>query len=105
MVMSFARFWNRRGERKAQPIRKRATPTKKRSPTRPTLEALEDRLVPTVTFTPQFNNTTETSSSSANASSLHSPPVVLIFTGTQWNSTNEQPLINVVAGWLAEQHL
>lgn len=44
MVMSFARFWNRRGERKGQPLRKRATPTRKKPPTRPTLETLEDRL-------------------------------------------------------------
>ena len=58
MVMSFARFWNRRGERKAQPLRKRATPTKKKPTTRPTLEALEDRMVmstlPSVEATPIF---------------------------------------------------
>jgi hypothetical protein len=89
MLMSFARLWNRRGERKSQPIRKHATPTKKKPPTRPTLEALEDRLVPTVAFTPQLGTTTVTSSSSANALSLHSPPVVLIFTGNYWQNTTQ----------------
>ena len=89
MLMSFPRFWNRRGERKAQPIRKRATPTKKKPPTRPTLEALEDRLVPTIAFTPQLGTPTVTSSSSANALSLHSPPVVLIFTGNYWQNTTQ----------------
>lgn len=58
MVMSFARFWNRRGERKAQPLRQRATLTRKKPPTRPTLEALEDRMVmstlPSVEATPVF---------------------------------------------------
>ena len=60
MVMSFARFWNRRGERKAQPLRQRATLTRKRPPMRPTLEALEDRMVmsmstlPSVEATPVF---------------------------------------------------
>jgi hypothetical protein len=96
MLTSFTRFWNRRGEQKAQPIRKRATPTKKKSPTRPTLEALEDRLVPTIAFTPQLGTPTVTSSSSANALSLHSPPVVLIFTGNSWSEFNKENVTNVV---------
>lgn len=50
MLMSFARFWNRRSERKAQPVRKHATPTKKKPTTRPTLEALEDRMVMSTTL-------------------------------------------------------
>jgi hypothetical protein len=88
MLMSLSRLWNRLGKRKTLPIRTRTTPPRKRPRTLLNLEALEDRLVPTISFTPQFLPT-ETSSASANASSLHSPPVVLIFTGNYWQQTTQ----------------
>jgi hypothetical protein len=89
MSASFFRSWFRRGERTTQPIHSRATPPKNRPRTRPTLEALEDRLVPTVAFIPQMGNSvlpTVTSPTSAESASLQSPPVVLIFTGSYWQT-------------------
>lgn len=100
MLMSFARFWNRRSERKAQPIRKRATPTKKRSPTRPTLEALEDRLVPTIAFTPQFGAETYIGSNNG----MQNPDVYLIFSGN-WSQANENMVIASVQNILGPTYL
>jgi hypothetical protein len=88
MLTSFARLWNRRGERKAQPIRKRTPPTKKKPTTRPTLEALEDRLVPTVAFTPKFGGETYTGSNNG----MQNPDVYLIFEGN-WSQANENTVI------------
>lgn len=112
MSMSFSRSWFRRGERKAQPIRIRATPQKKRAQTRLTLEALEDRLVPTVAFTPQMGNgvlPTVTSPASADSASLQNTPVVLIFTGSYWTTTqgqtDEQTMTNDVSSILGGPYL
>ncbi|MHB1426582.1 MAG: autotransporter outer membrane beta-barrel domain-containing protein [Gemmataceae bacterium] len=97
MSISFGRFWDRRGERKARPIRTRATPFKKKPPTRPTLEALEDRLVPTVAFAPQFGPEQYTGSNNG----MQNPPVHLIFSGN-WSQSNENMVIaatqNIVSG-------
>ncbi len=102
MLMSFFRSWTRRGERKAQPICKYATPSKKKPTIRLSLEALEDRLVPTVVFTPQFGSETYTGSHNG----MQDPPVHLIFSGPYWNTAqgqqNEQTIIastkNIVGG-------
>jgi hypothetical protein len=112
MSVSFFRSWFRRGERTTQPIRSRATPPKKRPRTRPTLEALEDRLVPTVAFIPQMGNgvlPTVTSPTSAESASLQNPPVVLIFTGSYWQTKqgggDEQTMTNAVSSILSGPYL
>ena len=112
MLMSFFRSWFRRGERKAQPIRTRATPQRKKPQTRLTLEALEDRLVPTVAFIPQLGNgvlPTVTSPTSADSASLQNTPVVLIFTGSYWTTTqgktDQQTMTNDVSSILGGPYL
>jgi hypothetical protein len=62
---------------------------------RPALEALEDRAVPTVAFVPHFSGTTlappaGTTLAQEEAGSLKSPPVVLIFAGSDWTTTQGQ---------------
>jgi hypothetical protein len=105
MLMPFGRFWNR-SERKARSLRKRPTPQKQKPRTRPTLEALEDRFVPTVAFTPQLGNGTLPSVISNNQQQdLQNPPVVLIFDGSQWNSQNEQPIISAVQSIISGPYL
>jgi hypothetical protein len=61
----------------------------------PTLEALEDRTVPTVAFTPHFSGTSEfapsgTTIAQEHSLSLSSPPVVLLFAGSYWNTFGGQ---------------
>jgi hypothetical protein len=95
-----------------QRLTNRATPQKKRPRTRLTLEALEDRLMPSVAFIPQMANgvlPTVTSPSSAASASLQSPPVVLIFTGSFWQTTqgqtDEQTMTNDVSAILGGPYL
>jgi hypothetical protein len=85
MLMSFFRSWTKRGERKTQPIRTRATSPTKKPRTRPTLEALEDRLVPTIVFTPQFGAENYTGTNNG----MQDPPVHLIFSGQYWTNTTQ----------------
>lgn len=97
MLMSFVRSWTKRGERKAQPIRTRAAAPNKKPRTRPTLEALEDRLVPTIAFTPQFGAEQYTGSYHG----MQNPPVYLIFAGS-WSQSDENAVIastkNILSG-------
>jgi hypothetical protein len=58
----------------------------------PALEALEDRVVPTVAFAPHFTGVTQYAPSGSSISqeftqSLSNTPVVLIFAGSYWTTT------------------
>jgi hypothetical protein len=73
------------------------------------VEALEDRLVPTVIFEHHFVGTEVTSGPKANQYSLQSEPVVLIFGGSYWQTArgqrDEQTLVNSVKTILAGPYL
>ncbi len=63
----------------------------RRDRAQPGLEALEDRTVPTIAFTPHFSGTTEyappkTTIAQEHAGSLSSPSVVFIFSGSYWRT-------------------
>jgi Ca2+-binding RTX toxin-like protein len=58
---------------------------------RPVVCQLEDRLVPTVSFTPVFGNFTADTSTSHNGAVLNSPDVVLIFEGSYWTAPTANP--------------
>ena len=81
---------------------------------RPSLETLEARAVPTVLFAPHFAGTTEyapagTTISQEHAASLSSPSIVLIFSGSYWTSTtgasNQQALTTAVQGIISSGYL
>jgi hypothetical protein len=80
MLMSFFRSWISRGGRSAGSARRRAASRMNKPRTRPTLEALEGRLVPTVVFTPQFGAETYTGAKVG----TQNPAVHLIFSGDDW---------------------
>ncbi len=73
-------------------LRRRRSPARTRPTARPWLEALEDRAVPTVAFSPHFSGTREyapsgTTITQEHNGSLNSAPVVLIFSGPYWTTT------------------
>jgi hypothetical protein len=76
----------------------RANPT-----IRPRLEALEDRAVPTVAFTPADGTTLAPASSPSG--SLSSPTVNIIFHGTSWTNADEQTVIHSVQSILNGPYL
>jgi hypothetical protein len=93
--------------------RRRPSPARTRR-VRPALEALEDRAVPTVAFTPHFLGTTlappsGTTLAQEEAGSLKSPPVVLIFAGSDWTTTqgltNERAVLLSVGAILGSPYL
>jgi hypothetical protein len=61
---------------------------RRRQSARPTIEALEERQVPTVFFQPHFPGEAETSGSQNAA--LVSPPVYLLYWGAYWGTTQGQ---------------
>ena len=77
---------------------------------RPGFEALEDRTVPTILFTPHFLPTHVTNPETpqqnvASGNVLQSPNVAFIFAGGSWNSTNEQPLLSAAQSILSGPYL
>jgi hypothetical protein len=86
MLASIRLFW-KAFRRPAPPGVRRPLRTRR---ARPGLEVLEDRSVPTVLFTPQFPGTTEVSPPGAHNQSLQSPPVMLIFAGSYWQTAQGQ---------------
>jgi hypothetical protein len=96
----------------AADARRRRASTKSR--VRLALEALEDRAVPTVAFTPHFGGTTLApppgdSLAREQAASLKSPAVVLIFAGSDWTTTqglaNERTVLLSVGAILGSPYL
>ncbi|HZY87293.1 MAG TPA: hypothetical protein VFE78_20830 [Gemmataceae bacterium] len=89
--------------------RRRPAPARK-GRVRLALEALEDRAVPTVVFTPQFSGTavtppTGTTLAQEEADSLKSPDVVLIFAGSHWTSQQQETTRTTVMTLLASPYL
>jgi hypothetical protein len=78
-------------KRKSRPASRAARRRLQRRPL--VLEQLEDRVVPTVKFTPLYSGTFETGDTVANHQySLHDPTVDLIFAGTYWTQTPQGQL-------------
>jgi hypothetical protein len=78
------------------------------------LEALENREVPTVSFAPHFSGTgvtlpAGTTLAQEEAPSLQSPDVVIIFAGTDWSTTqgqtNQQTLLTSIKSILNSPYL
>jgi hypothetical protein len=65
------------------------------------LEALEDRMVPTVVFNPVFGSETVTGSKVG----MLSPRVDLVFQGASWTPANENPYIKAVGNILSGPYL
>jgi hypothetical protein len=89
--MSAIPDWLRSALRTIAPGAGRPSPARKHR-ARLALEALEDRAVPTVAFIPHFSGTTlapppGTTLAQEEAGSLKSPPVVAIFAGSDWTTT------------------
>ncbi len=105
MFMSFFQSWISGGGRSARSARRRAASPPKKPRTRLTLEALEDRLVPTVVFNPVFGAETYTGSHDG----MQNPPVHLIFSGDGWNTTqgrqDEQKIITATKNILSGPYL
>jgi hypothetical protein len=79
LLSTFRRLWNPRT------TRTRARKPERRQQFRPTLETLEDRLVPTVVFRPQFG---VEKMEHGNGAHLNSPTVNFIFWGGGWGAGN-----------------
>jgi hypothetical protein len=98
-------FLSRLVSRLRQGNRGRARPATAR-PFRPSVEALEDRLTPTVLFQPQFGP--DTLATTPNGPLLSSARVSLIFEGSYWNNPTgitRQDVINTVNGILGSSYL
>jgi hypothetical protein len=67
------------------------------------VEALEERTVPTVVFTPVFG--LETVAAGSTNDGMQHPTVNLIFSGTTWTTQNEQPLIAAAQSILSSTYL
>jgi hypothetical protein len=110
--MSALTSWLRFAARTLAPAHHRRAAAKNR--VRLALEALEDRAVPTVAFTPHFSGTAVSppagdSLAAEQAASLKSPPVVIIFAGSDWattqGQTNQQTLLTSVKDILGSKYL
>src|SRR5262249_42516922 len=66
------------------------------------MEALEDRMVPTVIFNPVFGSDNVLKLPDIG---LQNPAVTLIFSGSSWNATNEQPLRDAMQRILSGPYL
>jgi hypothetical protein len=98
-------FLNHLVSRLRQGNRGRARPATAR-PFRPSVEALEDRLTPTILFQPQFG--ADTLATTPNGPLLSSARVSLIFEGSYWNNPTgitRQDVINTVNEILGSSYL
>jgi hypothetical protein len=82
-MFDFAR-WFRRVFHTDPVLARRPPGVRRRSPSRPGIEQLEDRTVPTLVFTPQFGAETRTQSGGGPGGN----PVYFIFTGPGWSATS-----------------
>jgi hypothetical protein len=96
--LSLRDIWSRR-------VARRPAPARKGRRTWLALEALEDRSVPTVVFTPRFGPETVTGSNDG----MQNPSVNLIFSGPYWNTPqgqlDEKALINSTKSILSGPYL
>src|SRR5262249_14157138 len=84
-----------------KPIR-RPRPARVRTPqARPTVEALEDRLTPSILFTPQHGAVNATNPGGTVLGTTRDVDIYLVFWGSYWASSQGQAYANQIASSLA----